>query len=522
MRQTVKEFLQTKNIWKVLPWILLLVIFFLNVFYVARHGEALLNSDTSSEMVLADLLNEEHAFLSENWYYSTELRALDTQFVYKPALMLFPEDWHAAKTFAVACFLILLALSGVYLMRSLDLPRMAPWFATALITPVSKWYAWNVLYNSYYAPHLIVTILSLALFFHFQKGGKREKLILILLLLLSFAAGLSGVRRLMICYVPLMCACLLYALTASGKDTWKRPLFTSGAALLASLSGFVVYSNLLLPLYHVGSQEGQTWKEFSLANALKCAGDYLALFGWRQEENVISFVGVISALSLLLALSGFVAGIWILKKRETHTPSRTIATWYFFTSFLVSLLAYSQSGPYNESYWTSILPFLFLPLCVFCNDIRLTPHKILLAIFALVYTLSSARFNMKDPYVSWVPNDLGIIPVAEFIREQGYTKGIALFWDSNIITELTDGKTEMWTVRTLYSRETNNWLQKRQHETELFDSGFVLVNIADYSVENFPRDELYEYAVYADGLYVLYYFDSIDRYYEIVGEVVTG
>ena len=51
---------------------ILVVLLFLN----ARIN-ALLDSDMSSEMVLAQLLAKENAALSTHWYYSTELRVLN-------------------------------------------------------------------------------------------------------------------------------------------------------------------------------------------------------------------------------------------------------------------------------------------------------------------------------------------------------------------------------------------------------------------------------------------------------------
>lgn len=56
---------------------ILVVLLFLN----ARIN-ALLDSDMSSEMVLAQLLAKENAALSTHWYYSTELRVLNTQLLY--------------------------------------------------------------------------------------------------------------------------------------------------------------------------------------------------------------------------------------------------------------------------------------------------------------------------------------------------------------------------------------------------------------------------------------------------------
>ena len=59
-------------------------------------------------MLLSHVLNSDGlAILSNKWFYSTELRVLNTQFVFKLCLFLFPVNWHAARMLSVAIFLAL-------------------------------------------------------------------------------------------------------------------------------------------------------------------------------------------------------------------------------------------------------------------------------------------------------------------------------------------------------------------------------------------------------------------------------
>ena len=72
-KETKKQFL----IGAALVLELLLLLLYLN-----GRINKLLDSDMSSEMVLAQLLAKENAALSTHWYYSTELRVLNTQLLY--------------------------------------------------------------------------------------------------------------------------------------------------------------------------------------------------------------------------------------------------------------------------------------------------------------------------------------------------------------------------------------------------------------------------------------------------------
>lgn len=97
------------------PLLVLLAGWLNAIVYAIVKGRTLMNSDVSSEFVLANLLNKEGGILSKNWYYSTELRVIHTQLVYKIALRLFPNNWDAARVFSVAVFMAIIAAGALYL-----------------------------------------------------------------------------------------------------------------------------------------------------------------------------------------------------------------------------------------------------------------------------------------------------------------------------------------------------------------------------------------------------------------------
>lgn len=53
------------------PLLVLLAGWLNAIVYAIVKGRTLMNSDVSSEFVLANLLNKEGGILSKNWYYST-------------------------------------------------------------------------------------------------------------------------------------------------------------------------------------------------------------------------------------------------------------------------------------------------------------------------------------------------------------------------------------------------------------------------------------------------------------------
>ena len=59
------------------------------IFFMHVRLDRLLNADDSSELVLSRLLSENKEVLSGDWYYSTEIRLLNTQLVYTPFFWIF-------------------------------------------------------------------------------------------------------------------------------------------------------------------------------------------------------------------------------------------------------------------------------------------------------------------------------------------------------------------------------------------------------------------------------------------------
>ena len=80
-------------------WILLgvfLCALVLSSFTLYSTSEHLLDSDACAEMVLAHHLHENGGFLSRDWFYSTEIRAVYTQLIFAPLFSLF-QDWHMVR-----------------------------------------------------------------------------------------------------------------------------------------------------------------------------------------------------------------------------------------------------------------------------------------------------------------------------------------------------------------------------------------------------------------------------------------
>ena len=101
---------------KSIPWLALACAFLLSVTFFACFGSHNLDADMSSELVLAQLQNEEKTLMSDQWRYSTELRLVSAVPLYQLGLFLF-ESWHAARTFAVAVLMLGVVASFLFMAK---------------------------------------------------------------------------------------------------------------------------------------------------------------------------------------------------------------------------------------------------------------------------------------------------------------------------------------------------------------------------------------------------------------------
>ena len=130
--------------------------------YLNGRIDRLLDSDMSSEMILGQLLARNNGILSDQWYYSTELRVLNTQLIYALFFRL-SSNWHfvrMASTLVLWC--VLIASYGV-LCRVMGCKKSFGVTALLLAAPVSESYFRFVLAGVYYVPHLAIAFAALAL-----------------------------------------------------------------------------------------------------------------------------------------------------------------------------------------------------------------------------------------------------------------------------------------------------------------------------------------------------------------------
>ena len=86
----------------------------MTAFYLIAGYGAYLDSDMASELALAEQLVAEKSLFSSEWYYSTEVRLLNTQLIFTPLMALFGGNWQLVRTAGCIALLAILAVSCLY------------------------------------------------------------------------------------------------------------------------------------------------------------------------------------------------------------------------------------------------------------------------------------------------------------------------------------------------------------------------------------------------------------------------
>lgn len=290
---------RTKEMAHLLPWLLLAAAFALSVGYYALYGAHNLNADDSSEMVLANQLNEEGAFLSENWLYSTELRIISPVPLYQLGLKLF-DSWHAARTFAVAIVLLCIIASSMFMMRQLGLWQCAPWFAIILSLPFSGTYAYIVLNGCFYAIHLVLSFIMVGLTVRFGRRGLAQGWFsLLLLAALGFVGGLGGVRMMTMLIVPMAAAGAMLAVwelrhverpVDAAHTPYTRMLAASWMAAAFGVAGYAVNMCVLATRYRFLKYNWMRLIQIELSDFLHQLSGIIRDLGYRANEEFFRWV----------------------------------------------------------------------------------------------------------------------------------------------------------------------------------------------------------------------------------------
>ena len=517
------------KVWQALPWLWMAAAYLFDLWYQLVPGKWIVDSDLASEMILSDLLNKEGTIISHNWFYSTELKVVNLQWFYRLGLLIFPNDWHLARTFGMAITLALFAAAMLFFVKCAGLGRAGLWMVGTLLWPFGQHYLVYAIYGGYYLVYTFFYVLVLALVLRSLNADKKHcALQWVLACVITAVAGMNGVKQLMVFHAPLCLAAailLVLALHSCGKTDWKaaldacrkevRLLVASLVTAVAAAAGYFVSNAVLSRMYDFKSYNFIVWNRdedwFTLDRILM---DFFHEFGYENGSGVFHFGGIAAAVGLLLGCWMFFCIVRLLLRLDKLERNDKLLVLLLVAMLAVCGVAYTYFHEYYLYFWLMNMPVAIAVMAVEIKteDFHILGARQLLGVgLAACFTLcavSTVRQEQEHPYLA----HKGLNTAAEWLGDNGYTQGYSTFWNGNAMTELTSGKLEVWTLQSLDRDDVPNWLQPKSHLTTDPEHPFLLIDTeTDGPAEN---AKLIQYGdcteVYNDGRYVIYDFADAD------------
>lgn len=440
---------------RALPWLALLAVYALSITYFGLYGAHNLTADDSSEMVLAAQLNAEGKLMTDEWLYSTELRMISPVPLYQLGLLLFPNSWHAARTFAVAVVSLIIMASVLFAMRQLGLRRSAIWIAAVSVMPFSSSYAYIMVYSCYYAMHMALSYILLGLLARFGRNGwKRGKGSLLASAAIGLLGGLNGVRMLTMFIAPVFASAALLALCAlkrhadfraAAHEPSVRMAGAAGLTMLTAGAGYLVNMKVFSRLFSYLTYTDMEMGRFRLEDFLHQFDGIVEHFGYRGNVPLFTPQGVGCWVALLL-VGSFALALLRLRARwgELDDAHRLLA----LTAVMAILLGMLLNVLLNQlmtRYFMIGMQLLVLTLAM-AIETEPCPNETLrrLAMGAVVGCfLFQTNCTLRYDYIQ---GEAGYEMTADWLLEHDCTQGYATFWNANTITEASDGRIRMWVL----------------------------------------------------------------------------
>lgn len=453
--EKMKSFFQNReNITKVIFFLVNgIIIGGLCLFCLLKHDN-LMHSDTTAEVILSKLLADENKLITKNWYYSTEIRIVYSQLIMTPLFKIF-SDYKVVKTISIFIFYMLLIAAFKYVGKRYDMKTPYLLLGLAfLFTPLSNEYLDMMFIGCFYTSQVICTYLILGMYVS-KKEGRKGKISLAFLILLSFFLGLSGLRYLASLYLPFLLAVVIVTfekLPAKWEECKKQgkglvfPMLPMIVSSFLACIGFLVNKFYLAKNYSFDTTSEVVFVELSQVpdrffNSIKLMVEF---FGYYPVE-VVSLRGIVNALKCLFFLFFIGVIIYLLKNRKSLlNRKQRLLLYYFVAAFFINWYMLIFTDVLMQyRYWLPVYVVGVLLLAIFFQVYKPSNCLIrpVLLLAAVVVTLSSLYGELwQDAKYNDCEKRYGYMA---FLEEKGYTFGYATFWNSSVTEYLSNGTIEV-------------------------------------------------------------------------------
>ena len=433
------------------------------------------------------------------------------------------------------------------LCRRMKTEWIFPAAALMMIMPFSWEYYSFVLQFPYYVPHIVITLLALALTFRYIDASSTRfvgNIAFAAGALLSFASGLGGARQVVICYLPLFLSASITFLRTLAKprdddgiDTrlYTRLFLMAAICLIAVLSGYFVNSRVL-SRYYSFSRFDINFTNFQIDRFFAVLSGFLISFGYGSGpvDLLLLMKNAVSAFLFLLSLYCAVRGV---RKSAGKDDLYFILSLFYLISLACFVLLFSFTDMFYEVRYN--LPVIIIAAPVIGAGLNsmtefspLWRRAMLLLWVSVILVSGVGRAVVKE-----LPKtDSDAERLVDFLDANDYTYGYATFWNANVLTELSDGRIEVHSWAHDYTPAVGDvnrpyrWLQLKKHDE--IPTGKLFLLFSNYQIEPayYSVDENGscmwnlndERIVFRSETHTIYAYDSYQEMIDEIYEKVDG
>lgn len=497
-----------------------------------------INSDLASELLLGKECVLEKSFWPRGWFYSTEIRLINTQF-FSALGWLFTDNMATVKTIQSFFTCLCLFWAEWYILTQLEIKTFWLKFLIAILSFLP--FSWRAYYvgcgHNYYVPHAIFALLYagtfLKIFFRPQtiQSNLAKKSWLAFFYLIAFAAGLTSIRYILNFVFPLMLTIII--IETKSKDSraskitdfkgfWiQNPLiFTSVVAFLLSGFGYVCNNVILKQFYTFSQWNSMNFNHFGDTTIRDILVGLVEMFGYNQGIAVLTPGGAINMLSYA-ALILFVVYSVISLKSELEKSAKIILI-FFFSSILFGIYTYIHID-YIARYFYPLILVIFPCLAILIEKSKLSDIRkwTLSVIWAGLLITSSYATLSNELNTDGNTDKYG---AATFLKENGYHFGYGTFANSTVFTALTDGQIEVGnllkastkggknTITPSYAWDT--WLTPKRYYENEYPGEKVFLIIQNEQYDYTPDLRIFKTGkeVFKDDYYTIYEYESHEAF----------
>lgn len=503
---------------QIIKYGILFAVYIILVLFMRANINKFIDSDASSELILAQILKNNGGILTNQWYYSTELRVINTQIVYSLMFRIF-NNWHQVRVIGNAVLYMCMLISAFYFSKGAKITNYFPYIGIFLLFPLSDIYFINVLVGGYYITHITFSFLiigSILYYLQLERVGYKV-LITILTFGLSVLAGLGGIRLPFVLFAPLTLVVLtIYIRDYVGKGRGRKATevekkkkfgFVVGISDIGALIGYIINSRILSQNYSYKEFSDMKWKPISLDDLWGAVNGFLESWGYHTDVSFFSLFSVVNV--LFFVIMGLIVWLcWKNRRNYLHLDFNSrIVILYFIIAVAFYSLFRMVSGYGIDRHNLSIAAFLIPAFCCFVtNQEYENKNRVKVKILMGLVTLNAVICYIAYGTSNGNQEKLQLADYLKYHSE--YTQGYASFWNGNIMTELTNGKCQMWVwddEKVGEEFEPFQWLQKKSHDLEEPDGKcFYLFSMEEYQSLPLAQKFNIEDAVYHTDQYVVF------------------